>query len=127
MLLPALSSAKKRATGAACLSNQKQLAVAWTMYCGDNSGNVVGFNNQSSSDWRLEANLVTATPPAGLTGDDAIKWLFQTGYKNGPLYQYAPNPDIIHCPGDIRVLNSIPNHFCWASYSGVDGFTGKAA
>src|ERR1700676_4015639 len=51
MLLPALSSAKKRATQAACLSNQKQLAVAWTMYCGENSGKVVGFNNISSSDW----------------------------------------------------------------------------
>jgi prepilin-type N-terminal cleavage/methylation domain-containing protein len=122
MLLPALSSAKKRATGATCLSNQKQLAVAWTMYCGDNSGNVVGFNNNSSSDWRLEADLVTATPPASLTGNDAIKWLFQTGYKNGPLYQYAPNPDIIHCPGDIRT--TIANHFCWASYSGVGGFAG---
>jgi prepilin-type N-terminal cleavage/methylation domain-containing protein len=124
MLLPALSAAKKRATGAACLSNQKQLAVAWTMYGGENSGKVVGFNNISSSDWRLEADLVaaTATPPASLTGNDAIKWLFQTGYRNGPLFQYAPNPDIIHCPGDIRT--SIANHFCWASYSGVGGFTG---
>jgi prepilin-type N-terminal cleavage/methylation domain-containing protein len=124
MLLPALSSAKKRATGAACLSNQKQLAAAWTMYCGDNSGNVVGFNNISPSDWRLEADLVaaTATPPASLTGHDAIMWLFQTGYKNGPLFQYAPNPDIIHCAGDTRTV--IANHFCWSSYSGVGGFTG---
>src|SRR5579859_4124807 len=49
MLLPALSSAKKRATQATCLSNQKQLALAWAMYAGETSGKVVGFNNISSS------------------------------------------------------------------------------
>ena len=34
MLLPALAAAKKRATQAVCLSNQKQLALAWIMYAG---------------------------------------------------------------------------------------------
>jgi prepilin-type processing-associated H-X9-DG protein len=44
------------------------------------------------------------------------------GYKKGALFQYAPNPDIMHCPGDFRT--SYPGHFCWDSYSGVGGFTG---
>lgn len=122
MLLPALAAAKKRATQATCLSNQKQLALAWVMFADDNSGNVVGFSTVSSTDWRIEAELVADTPPAGVTGQDEIKWLFQQGYKNGPLFQYAPNVDILHCPGDQRT--SIANHFCWDSYSGVGGFTG---
>jgi prepilin-type processing-associated H-X9-DG protein len=124
MLLPALASAKKRATQAACLSNQKQLALAWVMYANDNSDNVVNFCSGINTGvaWRMEAELVTATPPADLTGDDLLKWLFQQGYKNGPLYIYAPNPDIMHCPGDIRT--SVPKHFCWDSYSGVGGYTG---
>ncbi len=46
MLLPALAAAKKRATQATCLSNQKQLALAWMMYASDNSDKVVSFNNQ---------------------------------------------------------------------------------
>jgi type II secretory pathway pseudopilin PulG len=91
MLLPALAAAKKRATGAACLSNQKQLAVAWIMYAGDNSGTVVGFNNISSSDWRLAAQLVTATPPAGLTGDDAIK-----GTSKNPVFLIS---EMVSSPG----------------------------
>jgi prepilin-type N-terminal cleavage/methylation domain-containing protein len=122
MLLPALSAAKKRATQAACLSNQKQLALAWMMYTGDNSDMVVGFSTESASDWRLEADLVPVSPPVTLTGNDAAKWLFQYGYKNGPLFKYAPNPDVMHCPGDIRT--SIQGFFCWDSYSGVGGFTG---
>jgi prepilin-type N-terminal cleavage/methylation domain-containing protein/prepilin-type processing-associated H-X9-DG protein len=125
LLLPALASAKKRATQATCLSNQKQLALAWLMYLGDNSDNVISFSTVSSADWRLEAELVTATPPSGLAGQNLVQWLFQQGYKSQPLFQYAPNPDIVHCPGDMRT--AIANHFCWDSYSGVGGFTGGSA
>ena len=37
LLLPALAKSKSLATGAACQNNQKQLALAWTMYATDNS------------------------------------------------------------------------------------------
>ena len=36
MLLPALTKAKDRALGIACLSNTKQIALGFTMYAGDN-------------------------------------------------------------------------------------------
>lgn len=35
LLLPALSGVRAAARGAACLSNQRQLIAAWTMYAGD--------------------------------------------------------------------------------------------
>ena len=41
MLLPALSRAKMKATQANCLSNQKQLALAFNMYATDSSDNIV--------------------------------------------------------------------------------------
>jgi prepilin-type N-terminal cleavage/methylation domain-containing protein/prepilin-type processing-associated H-X9-DG protein len=136
MLLPALASAKKHAQQAACLSNQKQLALAWVMYANENSDKLVSINNQNQGapdnppDWRFRADLVSMAPPTGLgltapsnlTGDDKTKWYFQAGYKGGALFQYAANPDIMHCPGDFRT--SYPGHFCWDSYSGVGGFTG---
>ena len=36
LLLPALSQAKEQARGIVCLNNQKQLALAWTLYADDN-------------------------------------------------------------------------------------------
>ena len=36
MLLPALSKVKTKAEGIKCLSNNKQFALAWTIYAGDN-------------------------------------------------------------------------------------------
>src|SRR5437773_11569047 len=45
ILLPALSKAKERATMTACLSNHKQLALAWTLYSDDNQDVLVNMNN----------------------------------------------------------------------------------
>jgi len=133
LLLPALAAAKKRAMQASCLSNQKQLALAWTMYADENAGKVTGFNTSpgaATPNWCVEPDQVTAIIPPGLTGDQAINWLTEMGFKQpsttpsvaGPLYQYAPNPDIMHCPGDVRT--AISGHYAWDSYSGVNGFVG---
>ena len=40
MLLPALSKAKAKAQGIGCLSNTKQLALAWQLYSPDNADKV---------------------------------------------------------------------------------------
>ena len=41
MLLPALGKAKSKALGIQCLSNQRQLTLAWTLYAGDHADNLV--------------------------------------------------------------------------------------
>lgn len=123
ILLPVLAAAKRKGQQAVCLSNEKQLAMAWLMYADENSDRVAGFStdpNAPTPNWRIEADEVTAPLPAGYTGQQALIWLFQKGFQTGALYQYAPNTDIMHCPGDNRV--TIAKHFCWDSYSGVNGF-----
>src|ERR1043165_5953624 len=45
MLLPALAKAKTKAQGIQCLSNTKQLTVAWKMYADDNRDELIGCQN----------------------------------------------------------------------------------
>src|SRR5512140_390261 len=47
LLLPALSKAKAKAQGIACLNNLKQLQLAWYMYADDHNGSLV-YNNDNA-------------------------------------------------------------------------------
>jgi len=48
MLLPALSKAKQQAAGVSCMSNSKQLMIAWTMYASDNKDVLVGNGDEGN-------------------------------------------------------------------------------
>jgi prepilin-type N-terminal cleavage/methylation domain-containing protein/prepilin-type processing-associated H-X9-DG protein len=47
MLLPALSKAKLKAVSIQCMSNYKQLGLAWTMYANDNSERLVSNSDKN--------------------------------------------------------------------------------
>ena len=44
ILLPALNKAREDAKRVRCLSNQRQLVMAWQMYASENKGKLVGSN-----------------------------------------------------------------------------------
>lgn len=137
LLLPALAKARLKAMTATCLSNQKQLGLAWTMYADDNQGRLVYFDtakNPVSGDtpW---LNLSPSPPPAFPPGADAQTkrvLLLQEGYKQGVIYPYAPNVNVLHCPADKRFRNpalpgdatSPPGNFAYGSYAGAGGLNG---
>jgi prepilin-type N-terminal cleavage/methylation domain-containing protein len=64
MLLPALAKAKERAQLISCLSNYKQLGLAWVMYSGDNNEKLV-----TNSDRNVGGNKVNWICPYGVTMD----------------------------------------------------------
>ncbi len=93
MLLPALSRAKLKAQAIQCMSNEKQLTLAWLMYADDNGDKVPPNASGSSSrggwvDGWLDFN-------AGNT--DNTNTLFLTNAKIGP---YTKNIGIYKCPAD---------------------------
>jgi len=51
MLLPALGKAKSQAQGVSCMSNSKQLSLAWIMYANDYNGNLVGNAGDASAEY----------------------------------------------------------------------------
>lgn len=88
MLLPALSRARLKATGIKCLNNQKQLALAWTLYSGDWDDKLVPNLLNSPNAW-ISGNVMTAV---GATNVNDI--------RDGKLWQYNEALEIYTCPED---------------------------
>jgi prepilin-type N-terminal cleavage/methylation domain-containing protein/prepilin-type processing-associated H-X9-DG protein len=136
LLLPALSRAKRKATAAVCLNNQKQLGLAWSMYADDNQSRIINLDtplNPTQAEtipWRYS----TPSPMPNTVGLSAAAKeivLLQAGYQQGGLYQYSPNVNALHCPADARANLPVvvtpsapPGNFAYGSYSGADGLNG---
>ena len=56
ILMPALNRAEEQGKRAACLSNLKQLTLAWTVYSDDNDDKLV---NGDSGEYRNRAGMYT--------------------------------------------------------------------
>jgi prepilin-type N-terminal cleavage/methylation domain-containing protein len=129
LLLPALSQAKLKATGAACLSNQKQLALAWVMYTNDNQERLVNFleivNSRNEVPWRYDPPPTPPVFPAGTSAEDQIRLNIEAGYRQGALFSYAPNPGILHCPGDKRTGLKVGSGYTYSSISPIGTLNGE--
>jgi prepilin-type N-terminal cleavage/methylation domain-containing protein/prepilin-type processing-associated H-X9-DG protein len=120
MLLPALSRAKLKATQAACTSNQKQLALAWTMYAGDNDDKVITIYDNGS--YMNYAGGFWGGWGFTYTGTDPSQWTVQAQAQlttNNPLFKYAPSPGVYQCPGDTRYKfqATLAGGWAYGSYS----------
>jgi prepilin-type N-terminal cleavage/methylation domain-containing protein/prepilin-type processing-associated H-X9-DG protein len=109
MLLPALARAKVKAQGIQCLSNNKQLILAWHMYSGDNSDKVANnFTIPGTEDAIIRktfdnwVNNIMTWDASGSVDDKSVTnvdWV-----KNGVIAAYTANAlGIYKCPADNYV------------------------
>jgi prepilin-type N-terminal cleavage/methylation domain-containing protein/prepilin-type processing-associated H-X9-DG protein len=135
LLLPALAKAKLKAKAAACVSNQKQLILAWTMYANDNQDSIINTGTASANGnipWRFASPFPPPIIPAGASQQTRNMLILQQGYQLGGLYQYAPNVNVLHCPADARAnypalpgaATAPPGNYAYGSYSGPGGLNG---
>jgi prepilin-type N-terminal cleavage/methylation domain-containing protein len=109
MLLPALTKAKQKAQSISCMSNTKQLMLAWRMY-GDDNNDVLAPNDYpfltpyfGSANPAQMKNWVVGTMARGTDAGDAP---FTTGGvselldRNSLLSPYLPSRAVYHCPAD---------------------------
>jgi len=104
LLLPALGRAKAKAQQVKCVSNNKQVILAFLMYADDN---------------RETYPLCQGWQASG--GKDGRYDVF-VAMTNRPLYRYQGNPEIFRCPadkGDIFREHDIGDYVatnCWIQY-----------
>jgi prepilin-type N-terminal cleavage/methylation domain-containing protein len=128
MLLPALSKAKLKATMANCLSNQKQLALAFSMYSTDNREVLLPYAIPNTmNEFFVGAGIYDYRPdiPAGTPIDVAEQQTKDKLKRTSLLYPYASNPEVFHCPGDLRYKRlKVGSGWAYVSYSKANGMNG---
>ncbi len=110
MLLPTLGRARQRAQAIQCLSNNRQMAIAWTMYAGDNYDTMVpnrGLGGQSPQTLNPLTNpdlqpggRFAQWCPGDVGNNITIALYYDQWIKAGLLYPYLSSLSIYHCPGD---------------------------
>ena len=114
LLLSALSAANAKAKRMICLNNLKQLAAAWTIYCGDDNGilpscvpyHVPAATNRNA--WVLgNAQTVPQDPAYGQLDPGVEDATNPACITRGTLFPYIPSPDIYRCPLDQRTLDGV--------------------
>jgi len=121
MLLPALAKAKQRAMAVQCLSNTRQLAIAWTMYAGDNNDMMVPnrglggqspliVNPQTNPDLQPGGKYAQWCP--GSFQNLTVALSYDKWIKTGLLYPYLNSLPVYHCPADHnRVPRGVAQSF----------------
>jgi prepilin-type N-terminal cleavage/methylation domain-containing protein/prepilin-type processing-associated H-X9-DG protein len=137
LLLPALARAKLKATQAACLSNEKQLGLAFTMYGSDNNDKIIasrahgqphdadGYWGPPNPDPSPNNAAVNAAWPANYTQADALAAVQGALRTNNLLFPYAGSVGVYHCPGDVRFKLPLTKGWAYDSYSKTDNVGGE--
>ena len=111
MLLPALSQAKIKAHGTQCASNIRQLALAWTLYYGDNDGRFINNLDTTTQSWCVGNMTTGASSGASLEANTDIRTLVDVAWMrtsavnanaaNCSLGDYVGrNAGLFKCPSD---------------------------
>jgi type II secretory pathway pseudopilin PulG len=81
ILIPVISRANDAAKRTTCMSNMRQLTVAWTEYATHHDGALVGADTSGPGCWVIGGNT-------------------RAEIEKGLLFQYCPNALLYHCPAD---------------------------
>ena len=109
MLLPALGKAKSKAQGIACLSNHKQLTLAWRLYADDNDDIVLAARSAGNTyRGKIVPDWTGLGPPGGsgapgwldLPVNDDGELLPELSIMNSPMWDYISAPKAWKCPSD---------------------------
>jgi prepilin-type N-terminal cleavage/methylation domain-containing protein len=99
LLLPALIHAKQKAQGIQCMSNHRQLAMAWRLYAEDNRDVLVYASDDGNPSNPLNQYSWTLSH-MDYDPNNRDNWDMTIDMIKRPLWPYAKTPGIYKCPAD---------------------------
>ena len=129
MLLPTLTKAKLKAQGIQCMSNHKQLALAWKMYS-DDSRDQLPYASDGGPD-EVKNSYAWVKGWKNNDPNNRSNWDVDTDLKKSPLWPYCgQNAAIWKCPADHSFVTvnreqkprvrSMSMNFWFGGFGGVD-------
>ena len=129
MLLPALAKAKAAGQSSNCLSNERQLTLAWTMYAGDSREYLVNNFSAGNADCGSVA-WVSAGTQLGVgtwSGNGREPLAYDTNIAamtHGLLWPYNNSAGIYRCPSDQSTAdqpnNAVPRNRSYSMSIGMN-------
>jgi prepilin-type N-terminal cleavage/methylation domain-containing protein/prepilin-type processing-associated H-X9-DG protein len=103
MLLPALSRAKRKAQGIQCMSNGRQLSIAWRMYAEDNVDKMI-LSSDDGTGAKNPLNVYSWTITHLDFSSNPLNWDPSLDIMVRALWAYNQNAGIYKCPSDSSVV-----------------------
>lgn len=104
LLLPALTKAKQKAQGIQCMSNHRQLALAWRMYAEDNKDVLVYASGTDQGLTAVAQNWKNAyawtLSQMDFDPANRFNWDISIDEQQRPLWPYTRSPGVYKCPAD---------------------------
>jgi prepilin-type N-terminal cleavage/methylation domain-containing protein len=130
MLLPALSKGKLKAQGIQCMSNHKQLALAWRMYSEDNGDRLLYASGSGPNPAQNKYAWVDGLMDNN--GGNLSNWDVNQDLVKSPMWNYCgKNAAIWRCPADHSSVlvngerkprvRSMSMNFWFGGFGGIDG------
>lgn len=120
--LPCLRLCRIKAKSIQCVSNIRNLMIAWQSYASQNNGNIISGDIQGpgTKSWVQlpqddKGNVTSEKPFAKSTVHEQIN-----GVKKGALYSHLENIEVYRCPEDKKVSEQgiFPTYFISAPMNG---------
>lgn len=132
MIIPAVSNARSRSGAVACASNQRQLAIATSLYSeasADALPPTSGWRNGTGTTVNLIGGGYWASVSPDIASDTSIPQAMgrvRAALTNSPLWTYAADEAVHQCPSDPRFRLAPGRGWTFGSYSKVNGIAGLA-
>jgi prepilin-type N-terminal cleavage/methylation domain-containing protein/prepilin-type processing-associated H-X9-DG protein len=105
MLLPTLAKSKTKAQGIMCLSNMRQLSLAWLQYTHESNDRLpyASSDNLNGPDPRIDP-YVWVTGLIDFTPGNTSNWDVSRDIQKSPLWVYCRNAAVWKCPADLSTI-----------------------